>query len=328
MGEQKTTIVYMADDARPKGGFCDRMRAIIWLYSFSKKHGFDFKINFTHPFKLREYLKPNSYDWIYNENEVNTEHDTITLSIFSKTFKEHYGDSTVFCEYLYRGINESEMEILKYAHNYTKVLVYSNLFSEDTFPIYGDLFNELFCLAAILEEKLQYHIRQMGDKYVVAHFRFQVLLNDSSTEDPGHAATLPVLEADKQKELIRSCIKKIRKIHRMNPGHKVLVCSDSTNFIKVIKGLNYDYVYMLEGERKHLEVKGLDKEQVLLFLSDYFLLVFAKKIYSVIKKGMYPSGFSRYASLHNKVPCIVYDDRIPIWKIYPKRIIKKILRWA
>jgi len=320
MSEKKTTIIFMANDDRTKGGFCDRMRAIIWLYSFCKKHNFDFRINFTNPFNLQDYLKPNSYDWIYNEKEINTVHNTVILSVFDKMLKEYYANSTVFCEH--SSTNESEMEILRHADKYAKIFVYSNIGVREIIPVYGELFNELFCFSEPLSEKLQYHIKRMDSRYVAAHFRFRVLLNDSNTEIPSDVAALPVLKANKQKELIRVCMKEIEKIHKMNPGYKVLVCSDSMNFINSVKALNY--VYIIDGYRRHIDTGGFfDSEQVYLLMSDYFLCVSAKKIYSIIKKGMYPSTFPKYASYHNKIPCIIYDDRIPIWKRYLMLVIKK-----
>jgi hypothetical protein len=315
MSEKNTTIVYMADDDRPKCGFCDRMRAIIWLYSFCKKHDFSFKINFTYPFNLQEYLKPNSYDWTYNEKE-DTIHKSIKIAALPADLKKYYDPDILFYENV--SVKEIEALFLKYAQSYAKILVYSNYCRSENFRDYGKLFDELFCFSTELNETLQFHIKQMNSQYVAVHFRFQLLLNDIASER--NISSLPVLHTNEQNELCLACVKVIQNIHRSNHRCKVLVCSDSTNFIKFIKNLNYDYTYLIEGERKHIDAKGLGREHVLLCLLDYFLLVFAKKNYSVIKGNMYPSTFPFYASLHYKIPFVVLDYRIPVML----RIIRKI----
>lgn len=325
MSDKKATIVYMADDDRPKGGFCDRMRAIIWLYSFCKKHGFDFKINFTHPFKLQEYLKPNSYNWIYNEKEY-IECNSIKIADFLSLspFKKYYDADTLYCEDL--TTEELETILLKHAQSYAQILVYSYRRVDEILPDYGKLFDELFCFSTELNETLQFHINQMNHSYVGVHFRFQRLLNDIASEVSFGSFVHPVLSINEQKKLCVACVRVIKEIHKENHNHRVLVCSDSTNFMKFIKGFNYDYVYLVEGERKHLEVKGIDKEHILLLLLDYFLLAFAKKNYSVIKRNMYQSTFLFFASLHKKIEFVVLDYRIPVLRRIVSKVKKIIMK--
>ena len=328
MSNKKTTIVYMADDDRPKGGFCDRMRAIIWLYSVCKKHSFDFKINFTHPFKLQEYLKPNSFDWVYNQNE-DAMRNSIKIANFPRaTYIKRYDSDSLVFEKL--STEEAESLFIEYAQSYAKVLVYTNRWADEILRDYGKLFDELFCFSTELNDALQFYINQMNGQYVGAHFRFQFLLNDTDSEVNRLSSVLPVLHANEQKKLISACVKTIKNIHKSNPCRKVFVCSDSTKFTNFIKSLKYDYIYLIEGERKHCDERkeDMEKKYVLLLLLDYFLLVFAKKNYSVIKRNMYPSSFPYYASLHKKTPFIVLDYRITVLRRIVRNFKQKIMNLA
>jgi hypothetical protein len=55
--------IFFADDRMPLGGMFDRLKGMITIYAISKVQGKEFKINFTHPFPLINYLMPNQYDW-------------------------------------------------------------------------------------------------------------------------------------------------------------------------------------------------------------------------------------------------------------------------
>jgi hypothetical protein len=61
--ESQSLNIFFADDRMPLGGMFDRLKGMITIYAISKVQGKEFKINFTHPFPLINYLMPNQYDW-------------------------------------------------------------------------------------------------------------------------------------------------------------------------------------------------------------------------------------------------------------------------
>ena len=63
-------IVCMVDGKRKQGGLADRLRGIVSTYYVCKKLGYDFRINFVHPFPLIDYLVPNTYDWRVSQDEL------------------------------------------------------------------------------------------------------------------------------------------------------------------------------------------------------------------------------------------------------------------
>ena len=52
---KKKTYIYIADGRTPHGGLSDRFRGIFSIYAFCKIYGYDFKINWIHPFNLVDY---------------------------------------------------------------------------------------------------------------------------------------------------------------------------------------------------------------------------------------------------------------------------------
>lgn len=64
-------IVCIYDGKIKSGGLADRLRGIISVYEICKEQNLDFKIVFTNPFKLSNFLVPNETDWKIKERELN-----------------------------------------------------------------------------------------------------------------------------------------------------------------------------------------------------------------------------------------------------------------
>ncbi len=71
----------MIDRETFHGGMCDRFKGIISLYAYCKYLGKPFRIKYTYPFRLEDYLLPASYDWTLKDNE--------------------YTDNPLYCKILY-----------------------------------------------------------------------------------------------------------------------------------------------------------------------------------------------------------------------------------
>lgn len=59
----------MVDGETFHGGLCDRFKGIISLYAYCKYRGLPFRIRYTYPFRLEDYLAPAAYDWTLREGE-------------------------------------------------------------------------------------------------------------------------------------------------------------------------------------------------------------------------------------------------------------------
>ena len=56
-------VISMIDGRYIHGGFTDRIRGILAAYKWAKENGYEYKINWTYPYSLSDYLLPNKVDW-------------------------------------------------------------------------------------------------------------------------------------------------------------------------------------------------------------------------------------------------------------------------
>ncbi|MDR2602166.1 MAG: hypothetical protein LBC53_06915, partial [Spirochaetaceae bacterium] len=102
------------------------------------------------------------------------------------------------------------------------------------------------------------------------------------------------------KDLINKCIEHLKEIYAENNGTKVFVTSDSETFLAEAK--KFPFVYVIDGEVRHIDAPGANNDAVLKVFLDFFVLSHSKKVYLVVDGKMYNSGFSQLAALVNNVP--------------------------
>lgn len=158
------SAIAMIDGRYYHGGLTDRLKGIISIYAYAKSVNIPFRINFTYPFMLNDFLCPNRYNWmlemngiIYNIRYANpivlfSELSGKRLSRLKKTRQHHF--------YLNRDLIPAINNI--YHHNY----------------IFSELFNELFKPAPILDQAIKNQLNIINGQYIAIVFRFQQLLND------------------------------------------------------------------------------------------------------------------------------------------------------
>ena len=63
-------LVFMVDDSGfYTGGLADRFKGAVSAYAWCLCNGIDFKIRYTFPFELSDYLLPAEHDWVLKPNE-------------------------------------------------------------------------------------------------------------------------------------------------------------------------------------------------------------------------------------------------------------------
>ena len=91
------------------------------------------------------------------------------------------------------------------------------------------------------------------------------------------------------------------RIHSLNEGKKVLVTSDSINFLNEVA--NKEYVYVIKGSITHMEFTDNDVSHTQLkSFMDFYMIAGAEKVYSVVIGDMYMSDFPVYAAKVGGVP--------------------------
>lgn len=279
---ETSRMVFKADGHFPHGGMFDRLKGAISVFAASRCIGRDFKISFTHPFDLRDYLEPNEYDWTIDEGEL-AKGWPAARPIFM------YGEfanpvrlvKKRSCEsHFYYGYNSLDWLNERYGKNFE----------------FGALYKQLFKPTARLQKYIDMYKAEIGGKYIVAHFRFMNLIGDS-TEFNEINPTLPEAE---QNVLIEKSLEQLKNL--CAEGVRIMLASDSPRFVSIVKEQMPD-VYVVPGEIKHIGTAedNSDASTIKMFL-DYYLIAEAEMVYSFVSDGMWKSAFPEYAAKIGQKP--------------------------
>ena len=275
-------LVFMVDDSGfYTGGLADRFKGAVSAYAWSLCNGIDFKIRYSFPFELSDYLVPASHDWMLKEGEFSSnifdtrvmyargEHGRRLIALDTSRQIHYYGNMDVL-----PAINAH------YGKAYT----------------WGELFGALFKPCDVLKEKVEALQKGIGAPYFSAVFRFQNLLGDF--EEYHFKA-----EEDmrKKEEIISRCLDGIRELQNNHPGMPVLVTSDSVTFLERASSL--EGVHTIPGKVVHVGSKGGETYYTYLkSFVDFYMLAGSQKIYGLATSEMYKSEFPMYAAKVNAIP--------------------------
>lgn len=271
----------MVDGKVGHGGMFDRLKGAISVYAISKIHQKDFKILFNYPFELQRYLEPNKYDWLINKDDVVYSYP-YSRPLF--LYGECYNPKRLFkkrnCEaHFYYGYDSLD----KINEHYGTAFEW------------GRLYRELFKPTPYLQQYINDYRQEVGNNYVVFHTRFLNLLGDKVETDIN--PELPVKDRCLLMECMRDEIKRNSKYYiKENGDVKIMLASDSMTFIEYMK-IEMPDIYVVPGTVKHIDTAGEtnDAENIKMFL-DYYLISGARKVFSLVGKGMWPSAFPEYAA--------------------------------
>lgn len=282
----KQYVISIIDGSTKSGGLADRLRGIISTYAVCKKYGLTYKLNFTYPFNLQEYLEPAEYNWKIDDADIcrNLEYSDIIILDTTEDSLYQFNKQKKFLEHKLCCSN------LKQKHVYTNA---GFAYSLD----YSSLFQELFKPSARLNKSLEKQKKILGDSYISVSARFLDLLGDFN-ETFGYGSKLSDSDS---KKLISDSLEQIEKIHSRYPDRKILVNSDSNIFL--LAASKYDYTYSIPGTITHIDNNQNDdcyQRYEKTFL-DFFMIANASKIFLLKGKLMHRSGYPFAASkLYNK----------------------------
>lgn len=282
-------MIFMTDKNLSSGGLADRLRGIVSVFDFCLKKNIDFKIYFTEPFILSDYLLPNQYDWTIQENQISY-NSKDSYPIFLIPHKEKILNNKIESKFQ----NIALKKLIK--HKQPQLHVYTNaLFGDKSF---GKYFNILFKPSFELSKILEREKKNLGTEYISVSTRFLELLGDF-TEPERMRETL---DEENQLKLIESCITQIIIIKNqyLPINNKMLITSDSKKFLDAAKKL--DFCYVVEGNISHLEAYDASKIAHMKTFTDFLLISQAKRAFLLLGTGMYSSNFSKRASMINNIP--------------------------
>ncbi len=282
--------VYMSCGNTAAGGLVDRLRGAVSLYATCKESGRPFRLFFTHPFPLTDYLIPNDYDWTINEEEVSfAPRQTHCIILDTQTDSEWEG-SWQRNQFL-KELQDNPHQQL---HFYTNALF---AYHDD----FGALFHELFKPSERLQKSIDKELSTIGGPFITVSARFCNLLNDFNEE----TFSEPLTKAEQQR-LLEDCLTQLEKIHLQHPGRKVVVCSDSMTLAD--KALKKDYVWVIRGTVSHI---GNDTAHFYHYYEktflDFFIISRAERAYLLRGEGMHNSGYPYAAARIGRVPYRVVE---------------------
>lgn len=269
--------VLMVDGRVGHGGMFDRLKGAISVYAISKIHQKDFRIHFTYPFELQKYLEPNEYDWRIESDEIVYSYPhSRPLFLYGECFDPKRLFKNRKCEsHFYYGYDSLDAINEKYGTSFE----------------WGQLYRELFKPTPYLQQYIDQYRQEMGKNYIVVHTRFLNLLGDKV-----ETAINPELAMSERTKLMEQMRDKMTELAVQNENMRVMLASDSMTFIAYMKKEMPD-AYVIPGTVKHIGTAGEtnDAENIKMFL-DYYLISGARKVYSLVGEGMWPSAFPEYAA--------------------------------
>lgn len=280
-------VIAMFDGRKRHGGLADRLRGICTTYHFCREHGLDFRLHFTSPFRLEEFLEPNSYDWRIDEKEISYNSlDARPVYIASQNYDEERDNRF-----------QRRMAEKFFGEDYKQLHAYTNMRFEEAH--FGDSFHALFRPAAWLQRLVDEQLAILGGKgqYIAVSSRFLESLGDFNEDRDRAPKALP---EEEQERLLKQCGEALEKIHAAHPDERILVTSDSGRLLRYVA--RYDYCRTLPGKIGHMDVVEDEKEVHTKTFLDFLVLGEAKRHYYLIGPGMYRGNFSRRAAQIGNAP--------------------------
>lgn len=273
--DSSKTVVFLCNGFVENGGWADRLKGILSTYLVCKEQDIPFRLLFTYPFQLSDYLVPNTYDWRIFPEDVVFEHpysDILTLEIGEESDYQAKKQHELLSEQIAQS-KACQIHVCTNAH-----FCYQADFAA--------LFNELFRPSENLLSSIEKQKELLGEDYISLSGRFINSLGDFIDTQQGEPLPPPL-----KQQLINACIDQIEDLHDQYPDKRILINSDSITFLSAVQEL--DYTYVIPGKVLHLDTAPTDASYQLYektFL-DYFMIAHASAVYRLETQWMHSSGF-------------------------------------
>lgn len=280
LNDYQPYVISMFCGNAPSGGLIDRLRGAVSVYQECVATGRTFKLHFTHPFLLTDYLVPNAYDWTINTDEV-TFNPSQSRTLIASSVYDSPQERRMHQELIMQRLKNSKN---LQTHAYTNAaFCYDNGFARS--------FKELFKPSARLQQHIDKIKAEIGRSYVTVSARFCNCLDDFNEE-----VYCEPLSATERQELLDSCIAQLQAIKDEHPNDKLVICSDSTTFIEEARK-HFD-IYTTPGNISHIGNDSVhDYEYYERTFLDFYTISGASETYLLNGPHMMKSGFPYAASL-------------------------------
>lgn len=288
--EYKPYTVCIINEHSKGSGLVDLLRGIVSTYMVCRECGREFKLLFTHPFHLTDYLEPNSYNWLPDEGSITFSPEqtrvTVCQTLLNSSSERRYQKKLL--------LKEAAMSRHRQQHVYTNAsLCYDSHFAKS--------FCELFKPTTRLQSSIDSVKKAIAGPYITVSARFCNLLGDFNEEVYNEP-----LPHNEQQQLLSSCIAQLKALKQRYPDKQLVVCSDSTTFLDISR--EAVGAYIIKGTVSHIgndTVRSYDYYEKT-FL-DFFTIAHADAVFLLLGPGMYRSGFPQAAAMIGGKKAIVIE---------------------
>lgn len=281
----KPFVVSMFCGNTASGGLIDRLRGAVSVFLSCQETHRDFKLHFTHPFPLTDYLVPADYDWRVNAEEVSFDPRQTEIVVCDSQA------GTLWEERHQRRYIENKLK----HHPDRQIHCYTN--APYCYKLgFADAFRQLFKPAPTLSRHIDEVKAAIGGSYITVSARFCNLLDDFNEEVYGEP-----LGHDEREALLDRCLSQLRLLKERHTEERIVVCSDSTTFLR--RASETCGAYSVPGNVSHI---GNDSPHDYAYYEktflDFFVISQAAHVYLLLAEGMHRSGFPYAAALTGNRP--------------------------
>ena len=276
IGRGKKIAIFFIDGKTIHGGLSDRLRGLFSTYYYCLKKDMDFKVFWTYPFNLQDYLEPNKVNWLIEDKDISHNRKDVAFRFFNSYSLMNNNEKSFF-----KIMNTKKQEV----HVYSNVTLHEEM--------YHVFFNDLFKPSKMLRDALEHNMEKIGGTYISVTFRFIGILGDFRDTN-----VHKVLETDEKERYITKCLDVIRRLKEKHVNiPKVLVTSDSPVFLE--KASSLAYVYVIPGTVVHMDSmnKSVKQNDLKVFL-DMLMISRAECCYAYSYEKMFKgTKFARTSAL-------------------------------
>ena len=283
-------VISMFCGNAPSGGLIDRLRGAVSTYQACLQIGRTFKLHFTHPFVLSDYLEPNTYDWTLPSEALS----------FAPSQSERLIASSVLDTPAERQLHQQQMVQMLNSSRQHQVHAYTNAafcYDHD----FGHSFQSLFKPSARLQTSIDRCKAAIAGDYITVSARFCNCLDDFNEE-----VYCEPLSAQERSQLLDSCMAQLTIIKEKHPRQRLVICSDSTTFIREAQR-HFDIV-TTPGTISHIGNDNVHNYEYYekTFL-DFYIIAGASEVYLLKGPHMMKSGFPYAAALVSQKTLHIID---------------------
>ncbi len=269
------TVVFCVNGWVGHGGWTDRLKGIISAYYWAKNNNCQFKLWYSFPSLLENFLSPNIVDWRCNKNDLK--------------FNPFYDKVMNLCD-VFDGDGCGSISFVKFR----KIFLYYNIDDLQNEELWMKLYFELFEPSEKIIKKVKNLLSPFSKPQIGIVFRFLGLFGDFSKN---YSTLSSMLEKEKVASHYLEAMMNFLEKNSLDRSSSVFLFSDSDFFVAKAINTYPNLKTFTQPGRSFIHQEKKDGYKVLeRTVIDFYLLANLDHVYLFLDdKVLWRSGFPRYA---------------------------------